>query len=102
MTAFEFSRSALSSKENFPTGTATLPFLSSLNSTRPAFTSCTALAVSSVTVPVLGFRISLFGRFSRFTFREHEHTHLFPAAVWKRTRPTHHLIGLLRVDSKTK
>src|SRR5437016_5065480 len=50
--------SAFSSKENFPTGTATLPFLSSLNSTRPAFTSCTAFAVSSVTVPVLGLGIN--------------------------------------------
>src|SRR6059036_3212359 len=58
ITAFPFSTSALSSNENLPTGTATLPFLSSLNSTRPAFTSCTALAVSSVTVPVLGLGIS--------------------------------------------
>ena len=57
MTAVPFSFSACSEKENFPTGTATLPFLSSLNSTRPAFTSFTALAVSSVTVPVLGFGI---------------------------------------------
>src|SRR5206468_8764389 len=48
MTAVPFSIKAFSSNENFPTGTATLPFLSNLNSTRPAFTSCTAFAVSSV------------------------------------------------------
>src|SRR5206468_8065740 len=47
-----------SSDLNFPTGTATLPFLSSLNSTRPAFTSRTAFAVSSVTVPALGLGIN--------------------------------------------
>src|SRR5439155_1712671 len=58
ITAFPFSTSAFSSNENLPTGTATLPFLSSLNSTRPAFTSPTALAVSSVTVPVRGLGIS--------------------------------------------
>ena len=39
MTAVPFSTSACGSKENLPTGTAMLPFLSSLNSTRPAFTS---------------------------------------------------------------
>ena len=38
-------------------GTCTLPPLSTLNSTRPALTSLTALAVSSVTVPVLGLGI---------------------------------------------
>ena len=53
MTATPFSESAVGSKENLPTGTATLPFLSSLNSTRPALTSLIAFAVSSVTVPVL-------------------------------------------------
>jgi len=31
MTAAPFSKSDFPSKENFPTGTATLPFLSSLN-----------------------------------------------------------------------
>src|SRR5439155_23872917 len=58
ITAFPFSTSAFSSNENFPTGTATFPFLSSLSSPRPAFTSCTAFAVSSATVPALGFGIN--------------------------------------------
>src|SRR5205085_9780842 len=45
-------------KDALPTGTCTFPALSILNSTRPALTSLTARAVSSVTVPVFGLGIS--------------------------------------------
>src|ERR1700684_3868218 len=47
--------------EIFPTGQGTSAVLSVRNSTLPAFTSCTALATSKVTVPVFGFGIRPFG-----------------------------------------
>src|SRR2546426_1088895 len=57
MTARAFSAICSAVKDALPIGTCTLPALSILNSTRPAFTSFTALAVSSVTVPVFGLGI---------------------------------------------
>src|SRR5262249_9453856 len=50
-----FSSICTAGNEALPMATWTLPALSTLNSTRPAFTSLTAFAVSSVTVPVFGF-----------------------------------------------
>src|SRR3984885_15407302 len=47
--------------EILPTGQCTSAVLSVRNSTFPAFTSCTALATSMVTVPVFGFGIRPFG-----------------------------------------
>src|ERR1700685_1987900 len=47
--------------EIFPTGQCTSAVLSVRNSTLPAFTSCTALATSIVTVPVFGFGIRPLG-----------------------------------------
>ena len=43
--------------EVLPTGAWTMPVLSTRNSTLPALISFTALAMSTVTVPVLGFGI---------------------------------------------
>ena len=57
ITARAFSSICVGVNEALPTGTCMLPALSILNSTRPALTSFTALAVSSVTVPVFGFGI---------------------------------------------
>src|SRR5262245_28656612 len=45
-------------KERFPTGTCTLPALSTRNSTLPAFASRTARPTSKVTVPSFGFGMS--------------------------------------------
>src|SRR5207237_1971195 len=56
-----FSTSFSGGNEIFPTGTCTSAVLSVLNSTLPAFTSCTARATSNVTVPVFGFGIRPFG-----------------------------------------
>src|SRR6202142_4418665 len=47
--------------EILPTGTCTSAVLSVRNSTLPAFTSCTALATSKVTVPVFGLGIRPLG-----------------------------------------
>src|SRR5581483_7090021 len=58
--AFAISRSP--GNDFLPTGTWTLPALSTLNSTLPALTSRTARATSKVTVPTLGFGMSPRGR----------------------------------------
>src|SRR6266403_970902 len=109
MTAFAFSSIALPSKESLPNETCRLAALSILNSTRPAFTSLTALAVSSVTVPVFGFGISppflalldkvfhadkvragILGRLCRRALGENDHADLFAAAVRERHSAAHH------------
>src|ERR1039458_1306481 len=56
-----FSMSLSGENEIFPTGQCTSAVLSVRNSTLPAFTSCTALATSIVTVPVFGLGIRPFG-----------------------------------------
>src|SRR4029077_8391367 len=61
ITTVAFSTSLSGEKEILPTGTCTSAVLSVRNSTLPAFTSCTALATSKVTVPVLGFGIRPLG-----------------------------------------
>src|SRR6266446_2759050 len=53
-----FSTSLIAEKLTLPTGAWMIPVLSTRNSTLPAFTSLTALATSTVTVPVLGLGIS--------------------------------------------
>src|SRR6478609_1726370 len=49
-----FSTSLSAAKLALPTGAWMMPVLSTRNSTLPALTSLTALATSTVTVPVLG------------------------------------------------
>src|SRR5215472_14117549 len=49
-----FSKSLSAEKLTLPTGAWMMPVLSTRNSTLPALTSLTALATSTVTVPVLG------------------------------------------------
>src|SRR5438552_480760 len=56
-----FSMSLSGVNEIFPTGTWTSAVLSVRNSTLPAFTSCTARATSTVTVPVFGLGINPLG-----------------------------------------
>ena len=51
------SSSRLPSNDALPTGTCTLPALSTRYSTLPPFRSCTAWATSAVTVPTFGFGI---------------------------------------------
>src|SRR6516225_1462363 len=53
-----FSNSLSVSKLILPTGAWIIPVLSTRNSTLPALTSFTALATSTVTVPVLGLGIN--------------------------------------------
>ena len=52
-----FSTSFSAEKLTLPTGAWMMPVLSTRNSTLPALTSFTALATSTVTVPVFGFGI---------------------------------------------
>src|SRR5262245_25266710 len=52
-----FSTSLSEAKLTLPTGAWMIPVLSTRNSTLPALISFTALATSTVTVPVLGFGI---------------------------------------------
>src|SRR2546430_1115533 len=92
ITAFPFSTSAFSSNENRPTGTATLPFLSSLNSTRPALTSRTALAVSSVTVPVFGLGISPRGPSTLPSLRTSDIASGVATATSKSDQPSWHFL----------
>ena len=61
ITTVAFSTSLSGENEILPTGTCTSAVLSVRNSTLPAFTSCTALATSMVTVPVFGFGINPLG-----------------------------------------
>src|ERR1700730_18038049 len=61
ITTVAFSTSFSDGNEILPTGTCTSAVLSVRNSTLPALTSCTALATSKVTVPVLGLGISPLG-----------------------------------------
>src|SRR6202140_4575941 len=61
ITAVAFSTSLCGVNEIFPTGTCTSAVLSVRNSTLPALISLTAVAMSKVTVPVLGLGIRPFG-----------------------------------------
>src|SRR6267154_5312121 len=61
ITTLAFSISFAGVNEILPTGTCTSAVLSVRNSTLPAFTSCTALATSKVTVPVFGLGIRPLG-----------------------------------------
>src|ERR1039458_10238182 len=56
-----FSINLSGENEILPTGQWMSAVLSVRNSTLPAFTSCTALPTSKVTVPVFGFGIRPFG-----------------------------------------
>ena len=55
------SRICSAEKETFPTEACTIPFLSTLKSILPCFTSLTAFPISLVTVPLLGLGIKPLG-----------------------------------------
>src|SRR5713226_5105387 len=100
-----------SANDFFPTGTCTLPALSTRNSTLPALTSRTARATSKVTVPIFGLGMSPRGPStlpsrptcpmrSGVALVEHGHAHRLADTVGQHDGPAHHLVSVLGVDAE--
>src|SRR6266511_1730225 len=92
MKAWRLSASCVAANDFLPIGAWTMPLLSTRNSILPAFSSFTAFVTSIVTVPALGFGITL---------RDDEDADCLPRPVRQGDRATHNLVRMLGIDAQT-